>query len=854
MSLEELLDFSSLPKTPSGPSFYEFVYGKKEEENKPKGSILDVFEYLNRPQQALGEAIGAFAHEEPVWEALGKGIKGKGKYGTPGQLLFPVSPDDEAVTAMGKQAAGLGLDILTDPTWLIGAPLVGKALGAASKVVKLKNIPYLKDVARYTLPITTQLRTFGKAAGNKIANLWESADTAASVRTAAAVKELADKAKSLGIGKDKRLLGAAREHIESGALRMGQAHPDTRVQEFARYMNEAMQKVGKEVEDFADPSGEKFKLIEPVLRMLRRDVIGEANTLKVTSAKWKQAAWDSLAGTPLPAGAPSGLAELARFIKSKLQKTNVPTGPGSISVFNKAFHKRDFQAIENYFPRLATPDFLKSLGTEQGLSKAAKDMAQANGISPFEAQKILRRLAQPRRAGNIEYARTLDMPYEMNPLEAIPRYFEQVFHRLEYARRFGVDGSVLKNLMKGTATQRVGTRAGGYKQTAGLSAADAGLIQDTVLGIPLGNEGLKRAARTIMGYQVMTKMGPLSTLLNLSQNSNTFIRDGGINFLSGVLRSMTKEGSRQGAIAYAGGIHQSLLQMMGATSKGADWWLRKTGFVKAERLNRLLAANSGIVTAERLLRQSGGKLTRGLYQRGMTMEDIPKIIGNNWKLPTEVADRLGMLASNATQHITRFKDIPLAWQSPSMRMALQFKQFIYQQTRFLFKDVVKPGLEYFNSNGKKGEIGPLLRAIAAFGLGGQFTTHVRDQAKDVLGYVTGTEYEPREAVPDDWTMRILEDAFNMGGLGIAGDLVEQAARRDLKGWVLGPAYGDAFSVLELMAGQGKRTYQEKGIDLAAIGSQLIKQVPMVSPLIPKQNFKRNVQEKLGSLEMLLYGQ
>lgn len=840
-------------------SLQEFAFGETE----GPGVFMRTSELLGRPHLAMSEAIGAAAAGEDPWEALGAGWRGERKRGTLGEQVFKVEPaEDTVLEALFKQAGALGLDIATDPTLIVGAPAVTKTIGAVERARKAgglvsKILPSAKTImrkfpglARLTVPITTHLRWIGGRAGAKAAGLWDVADDARNLRTAQAAVELERAARQLGVHRSAQLRDLAREHLESGALRLGIVHPDARVQNFAAYVGETLQKVGVEAEAFRDPLGKGFQIVEPVLRSAATEVKTAARKLGITSAGTRRQVWEHLTvGSPLPEA--KGAAKLAEVIRTKLPQH--PFGPGSVSVFSKEFYRRPFKSIPDYYPHLATPDFLRSLETDEGLSKAARVMAKTNGISEFEAEKILRNLGTPRRAGNIEYARTLDMPgYERDPLLALPRYFEQVFGRIEYARQFGVEGQVLSGLLKKAVMKRIKTPSG-FRILPGLTKADAMLIRDTILGRPMPKTGLERVARAVMNYQVMTKMGPQSAIMNISQNANTIVREGGTNFLKGAMRGMTDEGARQGAIAYSGGIHEHLLRMMGASGKSAQWWLKWSGFTPAERLNRINASNAGIVAAERLLRQSAGKLTDDLAMRGLTAEDIPRIVANNWKLPTDVADRVGLLASNATQHVTRLKDIPLAWQSPSMRTAVQFKSFVYQQTRFLMREVLSPALKYFETNGKEGAIGPLARFAVTFGLGGGVVGYARDQWQQLASWLTKMEHEPREPVPDDWLLRVMEDALNMGGMGVAGDLVQRAARRDFKGWLLGPTGGDISDLVELMATSGARAYKRRELDLTAVGAEALRHVPVVSPVLPKRKLRETVEERLGDLGILLRG-
>lgn len=856
MALSDLFAPSLKPSDPKPMmSLNEFVYGEKKE--KDSGGVMGFLELLGRPQLAIGEAVGALARDKDPWAAAGRGIRGEREYGTLGEQVFKTDePNMEAMEALFKQAGALGLDIATDPAWLIGMPALGKAAGLASKgLPHLKKLPLAGDLAKYIVPITTQLRWFGGKAGGKIAGMLSVADDTGGLRTARAGIELAKAAKNFGVGKSAKLRIAAVEHLESGRLAQGVLHPDQRVQGFAKYIDDLTKGVGAEVESFTDLAGEGFKITEPVLRSISSQVRGKARKLKLSRTS-KDELWTYVTTGMAPATktADKGFSELAAFTAKKLDDVGFARVPGATSIFSKDFYQRPFQAIPNYFPHLATPDFLKTLGTEAGFSKAVREMAKMNGISEFEATKILRNLGTPRRAGNIEYARTLTMPgYEKDPLQALPRYFEQVFNRIEYAKKFGVQGKELNTLLKSAMTKMIKTPGGGWQKGKGISKADAGLIRDTILGKPQETKGIERVARAVMGYQVMTKMGPLSALSNISQNANTIVREGGVSFLKGVLRAMTDQGARQGKIAYSGGIHEHLLRMMGATGKGAEFWLKYSGFTPAERINRLLASNAGIIEAERLIRSAKGVLTNNLSRRGLSQADLLATKANNWKLPIEVADKVGLLASNATQHVTRLKDVPLAWQGPGMRMMVQFKSFVYQQTRFLMREIMKPAMEFFNSNGKKGSIGPLSRAAVTFGLGGGFIAHVRDQAKNWTAGRLRMDYEPRDPVPDDWALRVLEDSLNMGGLGVAGDLVQRAAQRDLKGWLLGPTYGDVSDVGELFATGGAKMYKEGEIDYAAIGAEALRHIPGFSPVIPKRGLKRQVEEKLGGLEQIFYG-
>ena len=873
MELEELVYGSGKPSTLPLLTLEDLVYGKGELGDSSPGlwsKTLAALEILGRPQLALGEALGAYARKEPVGEAAMRGLRGERKYGTPGEQLLPDEPETGAMESLARATGRLGIDIATDPTWLLGAGVAKAVGGPAARL--LSKIPIKKlfprQLARHALPMTTQLRHFGRIEkrilpggkavfrnpGAKTAELLEEADKFFELRTGVEARNLEEKARTLGLlGRRSRpLREAAVDHLETGALRSGITHPDSRVQEFARYIDDTLQRIGTEVEGFRDPKGEHFWIVEPVLRSVRRDIVAQARKLKLNSVKWRDAVWAHVSqGVPPPAGAPAGFAQLASTIQAKLGQVGYR---GGLSPFDKNFYRRPFRRIPNYFPQMPTDDWLTSLGTDEGFSKAAKEIATLNGISEFEASEILRKIAQPRRAGNIEYARTLKMlNRERDPLKVLPRYFEQVYGRTEYARRFGVAGGVLDDLLKRTVTKRVQTPTG-FRTLQGLSATDAQLIRRAILGHPPERSGLERIARGIMGYQVMTKMGPLSAISNFSQNVNTAIMNSGTDFVKGVLRSTTKEGTRQGAIAYERGIRDILEQIASSRGPGAKWWLEWSGFSPVERTNRILAANTGIVTAERLIRQSKGTLTRELTRRGLTSDDLARTVANNWKLPESVADKVGLIGSNLAQHVTRFKDLPLSWQTPEMKLFVQFKSFVFQQTRFILREILSPAFQHFKTNGKEGTLAPLMRAVVGFGLGGQVVAHLRDQAQTLSAKLLRMEHDPREPIPDDWAVRVLADSLGVGGLGIAGDLLGRVARRDFKGWLVGPTLGDISDLAELVGGTAIKGYKTGELDLSRFGPVLMRRVPLLAPILPRgQELKQGLEETIGSLEELVYG-
>jgi hypothetical protein len=367
---------------------------------------------------------------------------------------------------------------------------------------------------------------------------------------------------------------------------------------------------------------------------------------------------------------------------------------------------------------------------------------------------------------------------------------------MEFARTFGIGGKRFDRLLDRAVK-------------GGLDRDYARGLRNVVMGRTPSDQVLEGVAHKIAGAQVITKMGPLSTIANLSQNLNTIVRDGGISFTRGILRATTSEGARSGAIAYHTSLRNSLEAMASGQRSWATRYLSATGFNWAERMNRLLAANSGIVTVEREL-AAARRLTPSLRKRGLTGNDVADYLRTG-ALPREALDRIGLRAAEATQFATHYQDLPLLWRSPWAKVALQFKTFAYNQTRFMTNEVLKPALKWWATGGKEGDVRPFLRAAPAFGIGAPVIAELRRSARSLAGR------EPERS--DDPTLQYVQDAFAMGALGVAGDLADRATSRRLLDWVVGPSVADVTGAAEAAADVVKDAY--KGEDLG-IGERIAK--------------------------------
>lgn len=817
-----------------------------------EGGLLSPLWYgldlLNRPARAISEGLGAARSDSDVLEAMLRGFQGEYKFGTVGEQLLPVSvgADYDAAEEWMKKAARLGIDIATDPftalTFGPGKRLVGAGLRGLSAAKKKAGIKMPQWTAIGLFPSVTVFRKYGGKPGETIAKGVDRGYVDAKRWTGESEAGFADVLKRLGLHtrKSKAMRIDANDWVEMGTQRIGIEPPDPKVGGLATWISGELQRIGKIVENFKDVDKQGFKVLHPGLEAAQKrikDMTGKLGLASTKSKKLRDSVWKAFSKGEEVEG--EAAKKLHKALNKELKGYSYGTfdfSAGPSVWAGETFYKRPFKMLEDYTPNMLKEEVIHMIGTEKGFSKAVKMLAEANGISEVKAAEILRKFGSPAIAGNLEYAREFKLPgawKETDPLKYLPRYFQRAYSRIAFGKEFALSGRVLDDLIKGAVAE-------------GLDPKFALDFANVAKGKMPRNAALDSIARKVMGVQVVTKMGPLSSLANLSQNINTIVRDGGINFTKGILRSFSNEGKRAGVIAYQRGIHDSLMRLAGGESTWANRYLEMVGFNPVERMNRLLAANAGIVSTEKLIGLVGklgkkgkaglkrGNIEDDLARRGVTNDDILKTVANDGRMPQDVADRIGFLASDATQHATHWKDIPLWWQSPVWRTAFQYKSFIYQQSRFAMREIMNPATKYFKTNGKKGSIAPLMRAAVLFSIGGTAVAEIRQSVRHHAGKLVGIDYEPPEFDEKHPVWELFQNSLYVGSLGMAGDLVERAAQRDLKGWLLGPTVGDLSDLAEGgIAAARAASDEEDQVKWHRLFAELQRRTPFVGTVLPR---------------------
>ena len=504
---------------------------------------------------------------------------------------------------------------------------------------------------------------------------------------------------------------------------------------------------------------------------------------------------------------------------------------------------RPFQGVSgNFAPQVLTKEAVQRAQTARGLSKEAENLAKQMGITKKEAVRMLSvDTGRVKRAGNIEYIRHGVVPanlLERNAFAVYDRYLRQSSRRLAYAKQFGVEHKTLQRALD--------------------IAHDKGLSEKTIETFRNAIEGryeerpLAGVAPKLLGWQVLTKMGPTSSIAQLSQHSNTIVAHGLGNFVKGVWNVSTNKAERDAAYkAIAGSVRGELDDFFGkgfGTGAGghvgdlATWQLKVTQFTRFDKGARMVAASSGKAMAaseaQKALRAGHG-MTDRLKAIGVTEKDLAEF-AQVGRFSDDALKRIGARASNVTQFAPNYLSLPPMWQTPEMRIAMQFRSFIHQQSRFLFREVMKPAVKYLDTNGKEGDIKPLLRALIAYPIAGQGVAAARELIQGSMARFGGVERKkPRKFDENHPIAQLAKDSIYVGAFGMAGDILQQAAQGRLGDYLLGPTITDVTGTFERgvraakKAGEGEYPGMEDVLTTGARHMPFRRVVPLTPQEIAK---------------------
>lgn len=415
-----------------------------------------------------------------------------------------------------------------------------------------------------------------------------------------------------------------------------------------------------------------------------------------------------------------------------------------------------------------------------------------DGKSVFRAESV----ADPdgTRIGSLQHTRTGGTgDFLDDPLDVLPAYFENAWRRIAETRHFGSD---------------IGAAVDDFAKRAAAEGADEGTVREILSGALGGgvrsNSEMTGLARDVMNFQVGTKL-VTSVLSNATQTANTVAAAGFRNSARAIYDvgkwMATKDDEIIRAALDSGATVEAFKRHLvqgredALSASFANFVLKNTGFNFVEKVNRLVAAQAGILQVDQLVRMAerGSPVARRKLDE-LGIDGAEAVRGG---LSLQQRARAGFEMSHRTQFGLRPEDLPPGWSgSPAAKVLLQFKGFGFKQAKFMQDELLRPAMR----PGPERDFGPLARYLVAGGV----LYGSADVARDALYARLGDE-------PPHVVRQFAEGAGLAAMSGLWGQALG-AQRYGIRGgaeFVLGPTGSDIWRQID--------TLKEATVGAAAVG-------------------------------------
>lgn len=414
---------------------------------------------------------------------------------------------------------------------------------------------------------------------------------------------------------------------------------------------------------------------------------------------------------------------------------------------------------------------------------------------------------RPRRAYNLESPRKFNLPGYRTDYAVLADHYTDAARRLTAVESLGKNEEVLTALL---SQVRKESGESGYKF--------AKLTTDVFLGRHPGM-AISPLERKLNSLEAATKLST-AVIGNVTQPMNTILL-GGVGPFVRTVKSMIQDYGSAAEFGLRSGapFHQALQEIRRVAGVESETLggrvLRYTGFSPIERFNRIFSSNVGKHFAEEefaALRAnaSDARAKANLRLLGIDVEAVLK------RGTLSDGDRLmaGKRVSDLTQFRSTTLELPVMWKAePHLRLLTLYKQFAYNQSRFLYNFVFKPAM--------RGELRPLLYFSLIF-------PAIGEVAADVKTLVRKGPQGLKDR-PDYPIERILDNISQVGSLGIMSDVIygiSSPAPDAFARFVLGPVFGDAFWDIPAIA---KASEPEE-----ETARFFLRRTPVVGPLAQEQ--------------------
>jgi len=835
---------------------------------RKKGTLFKILDYIDRPRMTVSEAVQAALAGEDVGEAAWRGITGRPEYGTLGEAAFPAAAEPGF---QPEDIPAFAINILTDPTiWIgpgavkaVGKPIAKGALALGARAIpkeaaRLKSLTGAFGEAVRGLPreakvkmINAELRELGMDAEQAFGRVWKltTPENRAKLRAftdpsgvVKKVSEIPDEGLTIFQEAIRDLQANVRPDTFTSlnSLMQAAAQRWAPAGAFLRTFNGSIGRRYSELYKSALHNTEK-RLAEATSSATKRptNFIARLKELqKLPGAKnesLRELTTDVVERfKPPPNAQVATMAnEVERFLKDFADEIIDPKhydefGNGLMIWDDAAGIERPLVEMlmeEGYFPRRLPAEAFSSKG-----QKMLRKKLEKRGIPSDKITEQISRLrsVQPKKVGHVEYARTGQLEtYEKDFLKVLPKYVHDIVWRQELGKQFGMNNQVLDAISEELITR-------------GVSENWVRRLGTAIIGRNPYYDKIETLMRKLGTYQAISKLGFSTSVANLSQATNQGLRSSFGNLAQSSAKYIGEKAgmvektnydmlslSRRAwgdILATAGHEPTGMIGWMG------DMYMRGIGFPLTERIGRHIGAIGGDLEVQALAKAIRNKpwYVRAKdwpKERGRLLSEIgrkygvtEKMITATGELPKDIITRSAWDAARKTMHAFDVMELPLAWQDPTWKMILQFKSFIYKQSEFMFNEVAMPGIQWLATNGAKGDIRPLLRAMIVTPGMAELVSHGRDITKSLptrivetaKNYVTGqplskTKWDYKDPFWEDPdpSLRILSDSIYMGLFGIVGDMYEASRRGRLLDWLAGPTIGDIVDVGQTVARGGE---------------------------------------------------
>lgn len=460
------------------------------------------------------------------------------------------------------------------------------------------------------------------------------------------------------------------------------------------------------------------------------------------------------------------------------------------------------------------PKIFDGIG-EQAAIKHLVTSGQAADVS--SARKILERVKS--RAGGkvhtLESPRRVTMPGSREDTSVMFDHLNNSVKRIEQAKIFGPKDENLHTILSQ------------IEQSHGAANAKyAKMVANAFLGRAAGQEPVNSlithgAYQKIASIEAVAHLG-LATLSHALQPLNTVVyasRTGMTPVIKALAHTILEHGNATDFALRTGALLQHTVhdfrRLAGVESENLGGKvLRYNLFSYVGKLRETFAANVGreMLEAEtrRLLNDpSSDKVRASIRLLGLDPDEL---------LSKGITDSDRLTAGNRVNRLTQFRtdalSVPPLWRTdPYMKLFTMYKQYFFNQARFVKDEVYKPAFEFMGSGGKKGSMAPLMYMSVLYPTFGEITADMKEMARK--GSLEGR--------PQNIKDRLMDNYAQVGGFGIMHDLVHAfASPGDMAfRFSVGPFISDMVDI-------GKIPFAKHPIEETE--KKIVRSVPVVGPI------------------------